>query len=643
MCGIAGVVGSEHPAESLQAVQRMTHALARRGPDSEGVECWSGAVLGHRRLAIFDLSDAGRQPMMTPDRSLGVVFNGAIYNFRALSRELAAAGAHFRSRTDTEVLLHGYRHWGIDGLVARLRGMFAFGLWDDANRTLYLVRDRLGVKPLVYAARNGCIAFASTVRALRAGGWAGDLDEAALAEYLEFGFVTDGRAIYRGLAKAPAASILRWRDGVLDAREYWTPPPESTNGAPTFEEAVEETERLFLAATQRRLDADVPVGALLSGGLDSGLVCWAVTKLGADLTAYTVGTPDDPEDETTDACATATELGIRHRLVGLPRTAGPGVNELVTAYGEPFASASALGMLRVCREVASSAKVLLTGDGGDDLFLGYPRHRHLWLAETVAGLLPRRASEWWRSVRAGGTEAAGGGDEDGTPLRRLLHFVDYATGGLGAFIGAHDGLPTYRRKGLLGERLTGRTVEQRQIPWSSESARRALSEYLEYDRRTQFVAEYMTKVDGAAMHYALEARSPFLDQDLWEFASALPHGTRLRGGRLKAILRELARRRIGRRIARGRKRGFTIPVDRWLAGSWLPQLEATLRSSRLVTDGWIRSEGLRAELAASALRGKACYQLWYLYVLESWLCATQDDLAPAPESRSELVAHGGAH
>jgi asparagine synthase (glutamine-hydrolysing) len=615
MCGIAGVVGREDAATALASVRQMTHALARRGPDSEGIECWPGAVLGHRRLAIFDLSDAGRQPMMLPDKSVAVVFNGAIYNFRVLAKELAAAGAQFRSRTDTEVLLHGYRRWGIDGLVVRLRGMFAFALWDNTRHSLYLVRDRLGVKPLIYAARDGSLAFASTVRALRAGGWAGDLDEAAVAEYLEFGFVTDGRAIYQGLAKVPAATIVRWHDGVLHAQEYWTPPAPRSADAPTFDEAVEETERLFLAAVKRRLDADVPVGALLSGGLDSGLVCWAVTKLGADLTAFTVGTPGDAEDETTDACATAEQLGIRHRVVGLPKGAAPGVEELVSAYGEPFACGSALGMLRVCREVAGSAKVLLTGDGGDDLFLGYPRHRHLWLAETVAKVMPRRASAWWRAARAS--------SENGTPFRRLVHFVDYATGGLGAFIDAHDGLPTYRRNGLLGERLATATVEQRHLAWSAESARRVLAEYLEYDRRTQFVAEYLTKVDGAAMHYALEARSPFLDQDLWEFASALPHGIRLRSGRLKAILRELARRRIGPRIAAGRKRGFSIPVERWLAGRWLPEVEATLCPSLLAQHGWIRPEGVRAELATSTRRGAARQQLWYLFVLESWLRVEQ--------------------
>ena len=613
MCGIAGVVGIRDPATRLQVVEHMVHALARRGPDSEGLACWRGVALGHRRLAIFDLSDAGRQPMMSSDRTLGVVFNGAIYNFRTLSADLVAAGAEFQSKTDTEVLLHGYRRWGIEGLVSRLRGMFAFALWDNTTRELFLVRDRLGVKPLVYAAQNGSIAFASTTRALRAGGWAEEIDERALAEYLEFGFVTDRRTIYRGLTKVPAASIVRWHEGVLQTREYWTPPAVQTSSRTSFNDAVDETERLFLAAVKRRLDADVPVGSLLSAGIDSGLVCWAVKQLGADLTAFTVGTPGNAEDESADACATAAELGIRHRVLSLRPTDELDVAELVSAYGEPFACASALGMLRVSREVATAAKVLLTGDGGDDVFLGYPRHRHLWLAQMLARMTPGVAGAWWRSAR--------GALEHSKTLRRPIHFADYVTGGLGAFLDAHDGLPTYRQKGLLGDRLSAATIDQRGRPWSVDSGRHVLTEYLAHDRQTQFVAEYLTKVDGATMHHGLEARSPFFDQELWEFASALPYGVRLHHGRLKAVLRELARRRIGKRVAAGRKRGFRVPVERWLVGRWLPTVEATMRESRLAEHGWIRSKHVVAELAASKQRGWAPHQLWYLFVLEMWMRA----------------------
>src|SRR6185503_13079183 len=198
MCGIAGLAGFSQRGDAEHRVRQMLSTLARRGPDGEGLEVWNGAVLGHRRLAIFDLSDAGYQPMLSPDAAIGIVFNGAIYNFRDLRRELEAKGYEFKSQTDTEVLVHGYHAWGLEPLLTKLRGMFAFALWDDRKRTLFLVRDRLGVKPLLYSCRNGQIAFASTVRALRAAGFVDEIDDFAIAEYLEFGYVTDQRSIYRG-------------------------------------------------------------------------------------------------------------------------------------------------------------------------------------------------------------------------------------------------------------------------------------------------------------------------------------------------------------------------------------------------------------------------------------------------------------
>src|SRR5262249_9622044 len=278
-------------------------------PDGEGVRSWSGATLGHRRLSIFDLSDAGRQPMVSPDGRIAVVFNGAIYNFLELRAELEAKGVTFRSRTDTEVLVHGYRAWGIERLLTRLRGMYAIGLWDDEARTLFLARDRLGIKPLYYGVRNDALAFGSTARALRLAGLASEIDPIALAEYLEFGYVTDDRSIYRGISKVPAAHLLEWKEGRLAGREYWRP-SERTDFRGTFEDAGEETRRLLLQAVKRRLQADVPVGALLSGGIDSSLVCWGIRELEGDVTAYTAATPGDPLDESDDACRTARELGL---------------------------------------------------------------------------------------------------------------------------------------------------------------------------------------------------------------------------------------------------------------------------------------------------------------------------------------------
>ena len=623
MCGITGVVTNEAARDgggaASESVARMIRALARRGPDGVGVEHWPRAVLGHRRLAIFDLSEAGRQPMLSADGTLGIVFNGAIYNFRALRAELEARGCVFHSQTDTEVILHGYREWGMDALVGRLHGMFAFGLWDDQRQKLFLVRDRLGVKPLVYAhAPGGGLAFASNVRALRAAGLVGEIDVQAVVEYLEFGFVTDARSIYQGATKVAAATIVEWTAGEATPRErvYWTPPIAARGGeedrrAPTFAEAVEEVERLFLEAVEMRLFADVPVGALLSGGVDSSLVCWAIARLGGDVTAYTIGTPGDPLDETADARATAAALRINHQVLELSADDAPDARELALAYAEPFACSSALGMLRVSRAVAPSATVLLTGDGGDDVFLGYPEHRYLWMAEKLARRTPALAADVWLKAR---TRLPRRG-----LMRRAASFLDYTIGGLGALANVRDGLPVYERDALLGERLEGATLAQRNIPWSRESARNVLAEFLEYDRRTRFVGEYLPKVDGSTMHHALEARSPFLDHRLWEYAAALPADLRLQGGRLKAILREVARRRIGERVAGGRKRGFGIPAGRWLAGRWRARVEETLGDSILGREGWIKTDAALARFAREVETGEASLQTWYLFVLENWL------------------------
>ncbi len=590
----------------------MVGELARRGPDGEGVEAWDAAVLGHRRLSIFDLSEAGRQPMLSPDRAVGVVFNGAIYNFLELRDALRARGYDFRSRTDTEVLVHGYREWGIDELVRRLRGMFAFGLWDERRRELFLVRDRLGVKPLVYASRGGWVAFASTVRALRRCGVVGDIDEGAVAEYLHFGYVTDDSSIYRGAVKVPAATIVEFAAGREPrARTYWAPPPAGTSPVKSFREAVEEAGQRFLRAVELRLQADVPVGALLSGGVDSSLVCWAVARLGGDVTAYTIAVPGDPQDESEDARFTARQLGIRHQVIDISAEEGTDANELASAYAEPFACASALGMLRLSRAIAPSATVLLTGDGGDDVFLGYQEHRHLWAAERLARALPAPASRGLRALRRGLPRAG--------LLRRAGSFIDYATGGLGAVTRANDGLPMCRRRGLLGERLADVTIGQLELPRSREAGRRVMEDYLDFDRRTRFVGEFLNKVDGATMYHALEARSPFLDQELWEFAASLPVSLRLHGGELKAVLRGLARRALGERVARGRKRGFSVPAQRWLAGRWRVAVEETMRESLLGEEGWIDPRAFLVELGRAAEVAHAPLQLWHVYVLELWM------------------------
>jgi asparagine synthase (glutamine-hydrolysing) len=612
MCGIAGFVARERelPKDAGRVIQAMVSSLTQRGPDSEGIESWPSALLGHRRLAIIDLSDAGRQPMLSDDGEIGLVFNGCIYNFHQLRRAIEGFGHSFRSNCDTEVLLRGYQQWGIDVLVQKLRGMYAFGIWDNRLRKLFLVRDRLGVKPLVYALRGGVIAFASTVDALTAAGMTEEIDPQAVLEFLEFGFITE-RSIYSGVSKLPPASILEWHDGRTVQRSYWSLPHADENARVNFSEAVEETERLLLEAVRLRLEADVPIGALLSGGIDSTLVCWAMAKLGANLKAFTVTTEGDRFDEGPHARETAQTLGIPHEMVTIPREQPAPLEELMEAYGEPFGCSSALAMLRVSRAVKPLATVLLTGDGGDDVFLGYPLYHRLWMAQRLAHYLPGSASSVWQTVRPLANRLPF--------LLRPKHFLDYATGGLGAVTRVHNGLPYYDESGMLGDRLAGRTLEDRQIPLATSPARKLLSDVLDYEQRTRFVGEFLTKVDGGTMRYALEARSPFLDQKIWEFAAALPVRLRLRGGVLKAILREIVRKNIGPKVAFRKKQGFTVPVENWLATRWSSSLRELAEASILDDEGWIRKGAVRHAVAEGIDRQWIPTQLWYLLVLEQWL------------------------
>jgi len=631
MCGIAGYASSLGVRATEPAVRAMVRAMARRGPDSEGVETWDSAALGHRRLAILDLSDAGSQPMLSSDHQIGVVFNGCIYNFRDLRRELESRGNRFRSDCDTEVLLHGYREWGIDALVSRLRGMFAFAVWDNPRRTLTLVRDRLGVKPLVFRMSRGEIAFASTVAALRAGGFCGGIDPCAVLEFLEFGYVTERRAIFGGIEKLAPATIAEWRDGRLERRQYWSLAECGESAAPSaFEDAVEQAEQLILEAVRLRLISDVPVGALLSAGVDSTLVCWALRQLNADVKAFTVRAPGSDSDESAAAAGTARTLGIAHEIVDMPDT-DFSLDELMDAYSEPFACQSALAMLWVSRSVKRLATVLLTGDGGDDIFFGYPFFRHAWMAQRFARQLsPALAA----AVTAAGSAIPGHG-----PLRSAKHWLGYATGGLGPFLQAHDGLPYYQERGILGETLAGRKLSQRQIPPSLDSAQRLLWEVFSDHRSRHFVSEFMVKVDGGTMHHALEARAPFLDQKIWEFAAALPAQVRFHGGTLKAVLREVVRRRVGSDVAFRQKQGFTVPVERWLAGRWMGMLEQLRGQTALERDGWVRRGSLDAPLSAALRRRWIPAQLWRLLVLDHWL---QRNRANVPEPGPVFAAPASA-
>jgi len=611
MCGIAGYIADAPTSTLSSAVRAMTDSLARRGPDSAGLELWPGAALGHRRLAILDLSEAGHQPMLSSDGHIGVVFNGCIYNFREIRKELEQFGCRFTSNTDTEIIVHGYRQWGVDALVARMRGMFAIGIWDNLQRRLILIRDRLGVKPLVWVERNNSIAFASTVTALRDAGLAPDrLNSSAVLEFLEFGWVSDDHAIYEGVQKQAPGTILEWSNGRCSQRSFWQL-PEPGSRKISFADAVDEAEELLLEAARIRLVSDVPVGTLLSGGIDSALVCWAMSRAGADIRSFTVGTPGHQGDESAQARRTAELLGIPHEVIEVEPEQKPLLDDISAAYGEPFACTSAVGMLQVCHAVRDRVTVLLTGDGGDDVFLGYPHQLRLWYAQKMRRFVPGFLAPAWKSLEPIAMRS--------TPLRRAWRMVDYGLGGLGAVTAANNGLPWFEQHQLLGERLGSLRLSHRSIPRSPESGHNLVRDYFNYERRYRFVAEYLTKVDGASMYWGVEARSPFLDQKLWEFAAALPINVRLHGGELKAVLRAIVRRRVGPEVAERRKSGFNIPVERWLSGIWSEELQTLNSNSLLEREGWLRKGSVTRTVQQSESDHQRPLQLWYMLVLERWL------------------------
>ncbi|MDX2207611.1 MAG: asparagine synthase (glutamine-hydrolyzing) [Gemmatimonadales bacterium] len=613
MCGIAGWIGNSLGEDALgQRLGQMLASLSRRGPDGEGTMVRDGFALGHRRLAIFDLSDAGRQPMSTPDGVVTVVFNGAIYNWLDLRSDLESHGARFHSQTDTEVLLSGYRHWGIDGLVERLRGMFAFGIWDEGEQVLHLVRDRLGVKPLIYTRpSDGSIAFASTPRALKAAGLGGEVNPAALGAMIRLGHVPESSCIWTDLHKLPPATILRWtrRDGV-QTRKYWQQPDTPERSAISFADAVDATEAALLEAVRCRLAADVPVGCLLSGGVDSSLVAWAASQLHADIRTFTVSTPGNPADEAPTARATAKHLGLRHEVLPMD-SAKTGLTELTAAFAEPFGVSSALGLLAVSQAVRPHATVLLTGDGGDEGFLGYPEHRVFWMAERLGRRVPRPASLMLGGISRLALRAGAG------PLRRPVRVLDYATRGMAAVHDAQRSQWEASWQAVAGPRLT--EVPGLELERAPGNEGGLMQQYIHHQQATAFGGEYLPKVDGATMHHALEARSPFLDHELWTLAATLPWQLRLQRGELKAVLRTLARRHLTPEVAAGRKRGFTIPVQEWLVREHADRLDRLATDSALVAGGWCVAAGIKRLVESARRSGQASLVLWHLVAAEAWL------------------------
>jgi asparagine synthase (glutamine-hydrolysing) len=623
MCGIAGVLyaDTERPVDR-RVLEAMGASLAHRGPDAEGF--WSGPGIGlvHRRLAIIDLA-GGDQPIGNEDGSVQVVFNGEIYNYRALREALEARGHRFRTHSDTEVLVHLYEDEGA-GFVERLRGMFAFALWDASCRRLVLARDRLGIKPL-YVYRDGeALLFGSELKTLLAHpGVERRLDGDALEDYLAFGMVPGSRSIFQGVEKLPPAHVLVASARRLDARprRYWQLrfDPDRRRRPDEWCEAIraklDEVVRLHLIA-------DVPVGAFLSGGIDSGAVVALASGASSEpIRTFSIGFREEAFSELPLARQVARQYGTVHtEEIVTPDAAGL-LEELASYYDEPFADPSAIPTFLVARLAAREVKVVLSGDGGDEAFGGYARYAHdlreaavrAWLPATLRrSILGPLASRWpgldWlpRPFRLRTTLTNLALEPDRAyantlslcrpPLRRRLLHPDIASGRNG-----HDPEDPVRRAfgtAPRGEFLGGMIAA---------------------DVATVLPDDFLVKVDRATMAHGLEARPPLLDHELLELATTIPSEWKVRRAQTKWILKQTVADLLPPAVLRQPKHGFDIPIDAWLRGPLRGALEYALldrgaRVGQLVDQDTTRAL-LRAHQTGTGRHGRI---LWSLLVLSHW-------------------------
>jgi len=606
VCGLAGLLSAEAPV-GRETLAAMGQALAHRGPDGEGFYQSPDRRLGfvHRRLAIIDLT-TGQQPLSNEDGTVVVVLNGEIYNYRELTRELEDKGHRFRTKSDCEVLCHLYEEEGIDA-VKRLRGMFAFALWDSSARLLVLGRDRLGKKPLVYASAGGVFAFASELGALVAGLGALDLSMPALDAYLSLGYVPSPLTIYHQAHKLPPAHLAVLKPGGAPTLiRYWEPSfePKLKIGA---RDAARELEERVADSVRLRLVSDVPVGLFLSGGVDFSVVGSAMVRAAdTGVQSFTIGFDDAEFDESGPARDVARVLGTDHHEFRVRPDALAVLDEVVKAYGEPFADSSALPTYWLARETRSFVKVVLTGDGGDELFAGYNRYRQLRLLSFLEGAAPEGVWRWLSHApvprRMRRVAEALALPED----RRALELVAIFS--------------PARKRLLTGGRVTPDLGEETIVRAYGEKPLSLIERLLYTDLVTYLPGDLLAKMDIATMAWGVEARAPLLDHELVSWVSRLPPGLKLRGARSKRLLKLAFQDRFPRGFLDRPKRGFSLPIGRWLREGLNAEVRRALDAPAL-KDLDIFDLDYARRMVDEHQQGVADHQhrLWALLVLGRWL------------------------
>ncbi|WP_447972469.1 asparagine synthase (glutamine-hydrolyzing) [Nitrospira sp. Kam-Ns4a] len=612
MCGIAGIVAPGKPAALLEdQVRRMALALRHRGPDGQGVVALDGVALAHTRLAIIDLRETGRQPMVNEDGSLHLVVNGEIYNYRELRANLQQRGHGFRSASDSEVILHLYEDYG-DDCLSSLDGMFAFALWDASRRRLLLARDRFGIKPLYVVETDGGLAFASELIALVRGGMVGaEIDPQALYEYMALSYVPAPRTILKGARKLLPAERLVWHGGQSERRIYWIPKRTAWRGS--RQEAREALAGLLDSAVRSHLVADVPVAAFLSGGVDSSTVT-AFAQRHGKLDTFCVSFPDTGLDEAPIARRVADHLGTRYHEVTLRPDPSDLFAQALASMDEPLADASALPTFALCQAARPMAKVVLSGDGGDEVFGGYTgRYRVAALQAALPGA--GGLARWLRRMppwRAGRRRA----------LPDMLELA--ALPDAERFVREREITSAEDRLALFGpERASGGEPALRLLPGPALQVTdgwHPVHRALWLDLATPLADDMLTKVDRMSMAHGLEVRVPFLDHRLVEFALSLRPEWLVSPWPVegKRLLREVVRPRLPPGVLDRPKQGFSPPLDRWFRDGLLARFDAECLGPGSHVTRWMDAQAIVA-LRRRAPSAEPRYDLYALLVLEGWL------------------------
>ena len=615
MCGFCGIVSQETRAELEPLVGAMTQTIAHRGPDGQGVFAADGIALGHRRLSVIDLSDNGAQPMTAGQTT--VAYNGEIYNFQSLRDTLLREGRAFRSDSDTEVLLHTYQAGDVGGL-ARLEGMFAFALWDAPKRRLVLMRDRLGIKPLYYSWRNGRLVFGSEIKAvLRAGGIDETTDPQALSEYMWFGHVLEDRTFYQGVRVLPPGHRLILEDGRIRIEPWWRIEEWLSSGRRVSVDPATDVRDALDYAVTRQLVSDVPVGLFLSGGIDSSAIAAsAAISGGRTLSSYSVGFDFEKErSELPKARRVADLFGLTHHEIRIAGGEMEGViRALVRAHDEPFADAANIPLYLLAQGLNGEVKVVLQGDGGDEMFAGYRRYvilRHhaawqWWPGALGRAVTSRLGSPGARLARL----AAAASSPDAARRMALLLTVE-----------TMDDPPTRMFRAERQKAITSATDPFLAYTHCADRFAQAepVQQMLLTDLCLQLPSQFLPKVDRATMAHSLEARVPFLDERVAALAVGMDSSLKVRGRQKKIVLRDAMRGRVPSDILDGPKSGFGVPFEYWLKTSLHKFARTAVLAPRFVERFDLDAGALRGALDAhrAGTRDRG-FLLWKLLQLALW-------------------------